>query len=477
MPTLIAWIALCGLLAAAYPAAARLLPDSGRALRGSVTLALGAGGLSLVMLWEGLLGIAFTPLGIALPYLAIMLLPLLVVRSRASTQRTAQDAPTAASGRLHLLTLLIAAAILFNAGYWLFHRDDAVAIYQPQAAQMYQLGGLIPLTGADSLYLTYPMHNQLLYTFAYLLSGWENEHLAQFTSALLAVSCLPAAYTFGTQFGGRQIGALAALLLAVTPTFGRWASSGYVDLPSAFYYTLAAGFALRLSHSRDVRDAILAGVMLGLAAWTKNAALVGVPLLGAWLGWLWLRRRISARHMLAACLACALIAAPWYIRNLIGAGFLIPDTAWTDQAQRTLDSLLVFATRPENYGIVGWLLIGGISYGLLRARHAPFTLALGWTLPFFAVWWLFASYDPRFLLAILPLLCALAAAFALRLWGALRLPDGQRRYARLVLWAAALLLTGQAVWVSVEYKDEILRAPLMHQDAKRVILGRAPIEP
>ncbi|MFN8447295.1 MAG: hypothetical protein U0521_01515 [Anaerolineae bacterium] len=39
-----------------------------------------------------------------------------------------------------------------------------------------------------------------------------------------------------------------------------------------------------------------------------------------------------------------------------------------------------------------------------------------WTLPFFAAWWLFVSYDPRFLLLFLPPLAVLAGDLLVRLW-------------------------------------------------------------
>lgn len=464
MSALIPWLGLFALVAAAYPVASRLVSAPG--LRLALTLALSLGGLSQIMLWEGILGIPFTPLGIAAPYLLIMGVALWFTM-RAEQPKAGKPQFTTPSLRINFLLILIAAAVLFNGAWWLFHRDDALGIYQPQAAQLYALGGLIPLRGADSLYLAYPMHNQLLYAYTYLISGWENEYLAGFIGALLSVGCLPAVYALGERLRAGS-GGVAALLLATTPTFAAWASAGYVDLPSAFYITLAAVFLIRLSDERRITDAALAGIMLGLAAWTKNAALVLIPLIGVWLMWAWLRRRIAFRHALIALATCELIAAPWYIRNLAGAGFIVPDTAWTDQAQRTLHRALLFILQPQDYGVTGWLMAAGIVWAVIRGKAGAWLILL-WAIPFFGVWWLFASYDPRFLLLIMPLLCALAGALLIDLWAAI---GARQRGLRPILWLIAVALTARAVWFSIEYKSELARHPLMGDADKRIILER-----
>ena len=167
---------------------------------------------------------------------------------------------------------------------------------------MYQTQTLVPLTGADSLYRAYPVLIPLNYTYAYFASGWENEYLAKTIATLLSLACIPAAYVLGKKLRGERTGWLAALVLALTPFFSRWASSGYVDLPMAFFYTLAAIFALRLydDHSASLLDAALAGALIGLAAWTKNAALIGIVLLALWLVWCWINRRIGWRAVASA---------------------------------------------------------------------------------------------------------------------------------------------------------------------------------
>jgi 4-amino-4-deoxy-L-arabinose transferase-like glycosyltransferase len=267
---------------------------------------------------------------------------------------------------------------------------------------------------------------------------------------------------------------------------------------------MAAIFALRLSRSRGWIDALLTGAMVGLAAWTKNAALLGVPLLVLGLSWLGYRTRIRWRHAALVLIACAAVAAPWYVRNQLDAGYIMPPTAWTDQAQRTLENVLVFLTHPQDFGVSGWLIVGAVvaTIALIIRRPCVFTplvygafinfrtpkakerheaaeraapgqvLILLWTLPFFAAWWLFVSYDPRFLLLFLPPLCALAGDWLARLWDeyGTRIPPR----ALVVLALGVLLLLAPILWQSVEYKGALLRDPLMSDADKRVLVGRSP---
>jgi MFS family permease len=216
--------------------------------------------------------------------------------------------------------------------------------------------------------------------------------------------------------------------------------------------------------------------MMGFAAFTKNAALIGIPLLALWLvGAGWWRGWAGWRAALIGLAACALIAAPWYIRNLIGAGFLIPATAWTDQAERSLRTLAIYLTLPDNFAVTGWLVAAGLGWvgmRLLRDLHggrAPDAaeLALVWfTLPFFAAWWLFVSYDPRFIMLFTPVLCAAAGAMLVWL-------SGRVEWRRMRFWLVTAACVGALAmaWIAVEHKTAILRDPFM-SGADKIALVR-----
>lgn len=312
------------------------------------------------------------------------------------------------------------------------------------------------------------MHMQLLYSFSVMISTWRDEYLARVISTVLSLACLPAAYLLGKALFGSVTGWLSLLLLTLTPTFADWASTGYVDLLTAAYFTLSALFAWRLVEAGDWRDALLCGLLLGLAAWTKNTALVAVALTGTLLVVETLRRRLKAQHTVIAVTALLIVALPWYLRNLLEAGMIIPPTAWTDQAQRTVDNLLVLITHPELYAFTGLLaLLAASTTAIALAKHQTLRRADGFLLwlclPYFGIWWWFASYDPRFLLMILPLLVVLAAGWLGQQWQ--RMPN-QSLLLRRAAWIVALLLTGYIVWESIEYKNALLRQPFMTHDEK-----------
>jgi len=449
--------------------------DDGRAplvLALALALWLTAGGLSLAMLAAGLAALPVTAvtgavgaLGLALPgVLAFM-------RMR---PRLALPDWNVRRGLACALVLGVCVTVLFNALYWPFHRDDAIAIYQPQAAAVFETGALPVLPGRDTLYRAYPMLVPLHSAFVYSAAGWQDEGLANGLNTLLALTALVGAWHFAAAFAGVRAGWAAALLLVSAPVLGRWASSGYTDLPMAAAVTLGAVFLLRLWQAGRVRDALASGLCFGLAAWTKNNALVFAVVATGWMVWCALHRRASWRTAALGGLALLLIAGPWYVRVLLTTGFVMPPTAWTDQAQRTLQSALVLLTGVGSFGAAGWATMLGGAYAAAqvvraRAQSAAALLGLALVVPFFVVWWALASYDPRFLLGILPLGCALGGAALAALLE--RLPAHRRVPAAWAGLAVAAMLAGYVAFVSVEFKREIIARPLMSIAEKRELLG------
>lgn len=480
MQTILAWLLVVFIIISAYPWAAGLLRCTARHdglwLILLLTLALSTGTLTLLMFWEALVGIRLTVAGITVPYLIVMLPGLWLWRSSKVVPQTpvSLEIPPRV---VWLIIGLISAAIVFNAVYWPFHRDDVIGIYGRYGREISQTGSLIPFAGRDdAFYQAYPMHIPLAYAFTFLASGWENQYLAGLIPALLSLGCLLAAHGLGRMLYGERAGWLAALFLALSPTFARWASSGYVDLPMAFFYILAAIFTWRLLDSNHWADALLAGIMVGLAAWTKNAGLFTVMVLGVVLVYAAMTGRATRKNLLYVLIACLVVAAPWYIRNWVEVRLIVPPTAWTDQAERTLSSLLIFILQPQNFAITGWVIFASVVSAVYHCFRRPDTnkaqaFLLILTLPFFAIWWALVSYDPRFLLLLLPLLSVLAGGWAARFWTALA--SAHQNSLRIVLTTGVVLLTIYILWISVEFKREIIANPIMGDEAKHLIVSKA----
>jgi Dolichyl-phosphate-mannose-protein mannosyltransferase len=512
---LLAWPLTILALGFMYPWARWLLKRSdggqlaeSRVLLAVTTLALSLGTLSQVMLWTGLLGlpidwrlttgicvvIGINGLLIKRGHRSVGHIPPLAPLPWATPARASQTMergamqesgrPSLQSGkgfrvRLQLVFVVligvIAGLIVFNAVYWPFGIDDAVAIYAWFGKQI-ALSGQLP---HGTLYELYPMLVPLSYAFTHQAAGWIDEHLAAMIPALLSVGVIAVAYLLGQYLYDQFTGVIAALLVALTPMITHWASTGYVDLPTAFFYGLAAVFLLRLERTCAWQDTLLVGIAAGLAAWTKNSGLLVALSIAAWIAYRRLRpgtQRMDMRLIMLIAAAFLIVAGPWYTRNVIVAGTPVPATGWTDKAERTLSNLFPYIA-DSRYFIPGWIFTAGMMLTIFQAwraragsgSFAPIFLLIFY-LPFFAIWWLFFSYDVRFLLALTPFVAVMGAR---AVWeAARRIPARWTQYARIGGVALAVVLALPAASAAVDYKPELLRRPLMSDaDKHRLRLG------
>jgi 4-amino-4-deoxy-L-arabinose transferase-like glycosyltransferase len=455
-----------------------------------VTLGLSLGGLTLVMfwiawLWPGRLSLAPTLLACAILAAAGLWL------ARGSLRPGPAWGPASwlSGGRspalivLAAAILLISAGIVFNAVYWPFVDTDALAIYAPLGKALYQTGAL----PVGNLYEGYPMMLPLAYAFTHAAAGGIHEYWAKLVPAVMALGAIGAAAALAREIRSARAGLIAAGLVVLTPLFARWASSGYADVPAAFYFALSALAAWRWLESRSWQDALLTGITSGLAIWTKSSAITLLLTLASLIliaGWIERRTRrsgsaIPLRWDHVALLIGGLLATagPWYARNVTVLGFFLPDTAWTEAAPHDLPALLVMLRDWREFQICGWLFAGGLAYAGVRSITAEPARRWGWitllafALPFLAAWWWLASYDVRFLVTAVPLLGVTAACMIDEIAEGLaaRLSPGWGKWAVALLTLAMLPL---ALTKAVDGKRAILRDPLMTDEEKhRVRLG------
>ncbi len=475
----------------AYGWACRLLPRGRRhwpdlAL---VTLGLSLGGLTLWMFWVAFLLPGRLNLATALAGPAALGGFGLWASWRDWTPDTINSA-TAPWRRmldsvLVCLVSVTSAAILFNSVYWPFSEEDALAIYAPLAKRIY-LTGALPVGGR--LYEGYPMLLPLAYAYTHWVYGTVNEYLARLIPGLLGAGVLGATAILGREMLSARAGWLAAALLGLTPTFCRWASSGYADVPAAFYFTMSALFAWRWCREARTADVLLAGVMAGLALWTKNSTLtlvVTLPALAAlrwWMGRATNRENAArpVRWRQAALLTGAVlaIAAPWYIRNLVVFDFLLPDTLWTDRVRHDLTTLVAMA-RWRTWAVPGWLFSASIIYGGLSVLRGGkqakrWTLLLIYALPFYAAWWWMADYDPRLLMVATPVIAVMAAlmleTLAQRL--TIRLPAAWGPAGAASVAVALIAMAPFSLRQAVQHKPVVVSRPWASDAEKhRVCLG------
>ncbi|MCC7209987.1 MAG: glycosyltransferase family 39 protein [Anaerolineae bacterium] len=445
------------------------------------TLALSVGALSLILLWQGILTPPLDWRSALIAALAVGAAGGFAFWRAKGGERTAErpdDSPRDWLAWLAVaVVVLICALILFNAVYWPFSIDDAVTIYARYGKEIWQTGQL----PRGTLYETYPMLVPLWYAFTHGAAGGLDQGLARLIPALLSVGAIGASFLLGRELYGGRTGLAAALLAALTPMVTHWASTGYVDLPTGFFIGMSALFLARHARRGGWTDTLLAGLMGGLAAWTKNSGLLIAPSLVLWLIYRVLAGQskpgAALRHGAILALGMAITAGPWYARNVLTAGLIVPPTGWTWLAQRTLANLFPFV-QDDRYLPVGALFVAGLLWFMGRAmwsrgrdwRAALLVILYG---PFFAAWWTLVSYDERFLLALTPLVAVMAARTVLDAAGWLAVRIRLRPALAHALAALIILVTAlPAAAAALDFKGELLRRPLMGLDERaRIALG------
>ena len=456
------------------------------------TAAFGLGLATLAPLWlmladPGGPAFAFTLIVTLLVYLGARF-----VRPRDARAVQPDGAPTPRRLWPNLLSLavigaigLCCTAIVFNAVYWPFDAGDALALYAPFGKFLYQTSTL-PI--GDRIYEAYPMLVPMSYALTHWAAGGVNESLARLVPALMAVGVIGAGGALARDVGSPRTGLVASGLIAVTPLFGRWAPTGYTDVPAALYVGLSALFAWRWWIDGESRAAWLAGIAAGLAFWTKNSTLTLLPSLVVILVSRRFFRsraaepRATSTWIAGGALACAvvLVAGPWYLRNVLLFGFFVPPTVLIDRAQHTIGALLVMLRAGEYFGASGWVFTAGLLYGAARLfsgdrrQSGRWWFLLAFALPYLAAWWWLASYEARFLVTLLPILATMGALAIDDLATLLEARLTPRAVLRVAIAAAAVtvIATAESLRKTVEHKTVLVRQPWLNDvERHRVQLG------
>jgi hypothetical protein len=189
---------------------------------------------------------------------------------------------------------------------------------------------------------------------------------ARLLSNLAAAGLLLLAYGFGRQLVGPAAGLWAMALLAVNPNL--WIIGQHVTTDMVFAALAASAlyFGLEYLLEANLRSALLAGLFVGLAAFTRsNAVFVVPPLAVAW----WCAtgpRRPRVAHLVAGVASAVLVLLPhWWLR---AAEFGDPfyDENWKNLAFKL-------------HGYPDWSYLGRVPYSGLLAivRSEPGAIASG----------------------------------------------------------------------------------------------------
>jgi hypothetical protein len=341
-------------------------------------------------------------------------------------------------------------------------QGDAIGYHAPLAVFLWSDGNLSTFLdrAPDTWALAHPGTAELWYGLLRVAGGERLANLGQLPFALLAAV---AVFVFTLRLGLRRgAGLLAALAFLLGPIVVMGVGVQPNDVTGGALLMATIALACAPIATWDRRRLVLIGVGLGLIATTKVALLPSVGALALFVAGavLWRagrrNRRKAVARLLPVALAFAVVAAPWWGRDLarygnpvypanlpfIGRGVTLPasERIDTEFVPRPIAWPLYPLLEPQDdrsgFGtlfIVG--LIPGLVLAALRARRQPLAVFATVALITLPAWWSYTLHEPRFLLALVGL------GFAFVPWSLLALPRRQRRLGIGVLVLAALFST------------------------------------
>jgi len=327
------------------PWALTLLPRRDWADRPLLLCLALAMGPTLLSVWMFMLGSAGPLLRLDLILGGVIVIAMigtvLAWRKRKNETIQPEKQPLALDERLLLVLMALAFLLRIVAiAFWPFTAYDALWVYGYEG-RLYTLLHQIP---AHIAY--YPQFMPLQYSFAQLLVGGIDDHAARAVIVFTHLGSMLAVYVLGSRLFTRRVGIIVAALWALYPHVGEWARFGDLEIPLAFLFTAATTFFLMAWTQVEYRRryALIAGILLGAAMWTKPTAgafiwsvllLLAVELWRLRFDWrAWLPRfEITA----ITGLASIPLGAVWYIRNALLSHAVIdfPPDFWLTQALRS----------------------------------------------------------------------------------------------------------------------------------------------
>jgi 4-amino-4-deoxy-L-arabinose transferase-like glycosyltransferase len=143
--------------------------------------------------------------------------------------------------------------------------------------------------------------------------GGSSFHAHRLLGPLLGAATIVLLGLVARRIGGPRLGLIAAALIAVNPVQWRWDTH---VLSEPLYSALLALVLLTAVWARErpsARRAAALGAVVGLATLTRPEALIFLALMALlWVVW---DRRAGLVPVAAMCAACAVVVAPWVIRN------------------------------------------------------------------------------------------------------------------------------------------------------------------
>lgn len=195
--------------------------------------------------------------------------------------------------------------------------DDTFFYHYYAVEVMEGHGYVVPKTETATAF--WPPGYSLLLAGLYRVFGAHPE-VAWATNIVLGALTCVGLYVLGFLIGGRKVGVVAGLVLAVYPGHLFYASLVLSETLFTLGLVLAMCLAVLAAKAGSLRLAIATGLLIGLAALVRGQALVLIPAIA--LFWLLatLRWRRTFLWTILAILSAIVAISPWTIRNYFSMG-------------------------------------------------------------------------------------------------------------------------------------------------------------
>lgn len=270
----------------------------------------------------------------------------------------------------------------------------------------------------------YPPLVHCLVGLAYLFAP-VSEFTHQAVIFLFLVTAVVATYFVGSSLGGPPTGLVAAGLLIAAPLIQVESRAFMLDIPLMTFVTLSYLSILKSDGFTRPGACIAVGITTGLGLLTKwSLVMYTFPAFLASLYW-GLKRQKNARPLAlagVAALVAAVIAGPWYLRNIVGLVSSLGARAFRsgrwegDPPVLSAGSALYYLTSlvPQVGLVAALLFLVGLAFLFAKRSPVRVGLALSWIAPL-VVFTLLRNKDLRYTLPLIPVVALIAASGLLHL--------------------------------------------------------------
>ena len=295
---------------------------------------------------------------------------------------------------------------------------------------------ILPRVNGELIPSKPPFYHWIVAAFS-TLTGDIDELTARLPSIVAAAACVTLVYGIGAQRWRPLTGIIAAVVLATSPEWAKWATTARTDATFSFLLTASLLLGERWLRKGDLRTLLALAAVTGAATLAKGFAAAGLVALvlavGIWRRGEW--QRLHPLPLLSAAAVFGAIAGSWYAAALAreGSAFF--------HKQIVLENVLRFLPNEE----------GGPSRHHSWLFYVPmiFTGMLPWSLALPSA--LRRAHRERFTVEAFPayLLIWITVVFSV-----CTMASGKRTNYVLPLYPAAALLVGRQLAVLLERSND-----------------------